>query len=72
MLKMLVEQPDKLSVEAAEDHTKTNTIKFVSKQDKNDIKRLIGKSGVNAQALRRWLTAVGARSDRRFIFDIEE
>ena len=69
MLRLCVEAPDDLSVTT---ESEGNTVRFVSVQRKEDVKRLVGKSGVNSQALRRWLMIVGARHDRRFIFEIKE
>ena len=69
LARVLVDNPDAVSVEAIEDE-KTTTLRL--KVAQSDVGRVIGIQGRNARAMRTLLHAVGAKSGRRTKFEIVE
>ncbi|MFQ5883160.1 MAG: KH domain-containing protein [Candidatus Methylomirabilales bacterium] len=69
LAKALVDNPDAVSVEAAEDE-KTTTLKL--KVAPPDLGRVIGKQGRTARAMRTLLHAAAAKSRRRAVLEIVE
>ena len=69
LARVLVDNPDAVSVEAIEDE-KTTTLRL--KVAQSDLGRVIGREGRNAGAMRTLLHAVGAKSGRRTKFEIVE
>jgi hypothetical protein len=65
----LVEQPEKLRIEEAEEE---GTQVFTLLLAQEDLGRIIGRHGKTAEALRTLLTAVGRRGDRRVNLRIRE
>lgn len=67
--KALVDQPQSVNVEEIQgDHTCVLKLKV----DKDDIGKIIGKRGANANAIRTLLDASGGKSNRRFVLEIIE
>ena len=67
--KALVDQPDSVTVEASEG---THTCVIKLKVAKEDIGKVIGKKGTNANAIRTILDAAGGKQNRRFVLEILE
>ena len=67
LARVLVDNPDAVSVEAIEDE-KTTTLRL--KVAQSDLGRVIGKQGRNVKAMRTLLHAVGAKSGRRTNLEI--
>ncbi|MCB1197245.1 MAG: KH domain-containing protein [Bdellovibrionota bacterium] len=65
----LVDEPQAVEVEeSVGEHTCVLKLKVA----KNDIGKIIGKRGANANAIRTLLDASGGKSNRRFILEIVE
>lgn len=67
--KALVDQPDEVSVEEAEG-THTSILKL--KVSKEDVGKVIGKKGTNANAIRTILDAAGGKQNKRYVLEILE
>ncbi len=70
IVKRLVDNPDKVSVE--ETTPDEHTIELSLKVDQSDIGKVIGKQGRNVNAMRTLLTAVGAKGKLRATLQIIE
>jgi predicted RNA-binding protein YlqC (UPF0109 family) len=70
ILKHLVDNPDKVSVE--ETTPDEHTIELKVRVDKNDIGKVIGKQGKTVIAMRTLLTAVGGKENHRAKLEILE
>jgi len=70
IVKQLVDNPDKVSVE--ESSPDEHTIELSLKVDQSDIGKVIGKQGRNVNAMRTLLTAVGAKGKQRATLQIIE
>ena len=70
IVKRLVDNPDKVSVE--ETTPDEHTIEISLKVDQSDIGKVIGKQGRNVNAMRTLLTAVGAKGKHRATLQILE
>ncbi len=70
IVKQLVDNPDKVSVE--EITHDEHTIELTLKVDQSDIGKVIGKHGRNVNAIRTLLTAVGAKEHYRATLQILE
>lgn len=70
IVKQLVDNPDKVSVE--ETTPDEHTIELSLKVDQSDIGKVIGKQGRNVNAMRTLLTAVGAKGKLRATLQIIE
>ncbi|MCB0271942.1 MAG: KH domain-containing protein [Bdellovibrionales bacterium] len=67
--KALVDQPDQVQVDEAQgEHTCVLKLRVA----KEDIGKVIGKKGANANAIRTLLDASGGKSNKRFILEILE
>ena len=67
--RVLVDQPDQVTVEAVEDES-TTTLRL--RVAPGDLGRVIGKQGRTAKAIRTLLHASAARSNRRAVLEILE
>lgn len=67
--RVLVDNPDQVSVESVEDETTTTLRLRVAPAD---LGRVIGKQGRTAKAIRTLLHASAARSNRRAVLEILE
>ncbi len=67
--KSLVDDADAVEVELV-DGTHTSVIKL--KVAKDDIGKVIGKKGANANAIRTILDAVGGKMNKRYVLEILE
>jgi hypothetical protein len=67
--KALVDKPDEVSVEEA---AGAYTIVMKLKVAKDDIGKVIGKRGANANAIRTILDAAGGKQNKRFVLEIVE
>ena len=67
--KALVDQPEAVSVEESEG---SHTCVIKLKVAKEDIGKVIGKKGTNANAIRTILDAAGGKQNRRFVLEILE
>lgn len=67
--KALVDRPDLVLVEEIQG-THTSVLKL--KVDKQDIGKIIGKKGANANAIRTILDASGGKENKRYILEIIE
>jgi len=68
IVKQLVDNPDKVSVE--ETTPDEHTIELNLKVDKSDIGKVIGKQGQNINAMRTLLYAVGGKENQRATLQI--
>lgn len=67
--KALVDKPEEVSVEESiGEHTSVLKLKVA----KDDVGKIIGKKGTNANAIRTILDASGGKHNRRFILEIIE
>jgi predicted RNA-binding protein YlqC (UPF0109 family) len=69
MAKALVDSPDQVTVEAAEED---NAMVLRLRVASSDVGRVIGKQGRTAKAMRTVLHAIAARSKRRAVLEILE
>ncbi|NJD69067.1 MAG: RNA-binding protein [Candidatus Methylomirabilota bacterium] len=69
MAKALVDSPDQVTVETAEED---NAMVLRLRVASSDVGRVIGKQGRTAKAMRTVLHAIAARSKRRAILEILE
>ena len=65
----LVDSPDDVEVNEEE---RSGDIVFYLKVKKEDLGKVIGKKGRTAKAIRTFISAVGARDNKRFYLDIVE
>lgn len=65
--KRLVDHPDHVS---AEQEQKDNSILIKLKVDQEDVGKVIGRRGRNAQSIRTLLAAIGAKQGKRAILEI--
>jgi predicted RNA-binding protein YlqC (UPF0109 family) len=68
LARLLVEDPDAVSVEQFEDDDGTVILELAVAED--DYGRIIGRGGRTAQALRTVIKAAAVREDRRVLVDI--
>jgi predicted RNA-binding protein YlqC (UPF0109 family) len=68
LAKNLVDFPDSVQVSIKTDEERKTIFSLQVK--KEDLGKVIGKEGKNAQAMRTLLTAVGAKAGKRAILDI--
>lgn len=69
MARALVDSPDQVTVEAAEED---NALVLRLRVASSDVGRVIGKQGRTAKAMRTVLHAIAARSKRRAVLEILE
>ncbi len=69
IVKALVDQPDQVQVEESSG-TQTSVIKLRVARD--DIGKVIGKRGANANAIRTILDAIGGKQNKRYVLEILE
>ena len=69
MARALVDSPDQVTVEAAEED---NAMVLRLRVASSDVGRVIGKQGRTAKAMRTVLHAIAARSKRRAVLEILE
>ncbi|RPH35072.1 KH domain-containing protein [bacterium] len=67
--KRLVDHPDRVSLEQEQ---KENSILIKLKVDQQDLGKVIGRKGRNAQSLRTLLAAVGAKDGKRAVLEIAD
>jgi len=67
--RLLVDEPDQVSIEQVEEDGATVFELTVAERD---LGKVIGKSGRTARALRNLLGAVGMKSNKRFVLEILE
>jgi len=68
VIKKLVDKPD--SVQLSQEENETNKVVFQLKVEKEDVGKVIGKKGRNANAVRILLSAIAAREGKRAILEI--
>ena len=69
IVKAIVDQPDEVMVtEIVGDHTTVLEVTVA----KNDMGKVIGKQGKNAQAIRTILSAAAGKARKRYILEIAE
>ena len=69
IVKALVDQPEKISIEEIEgEHTNVLELSVA----KSDMGMIIGKQGRNAQAIRTILSAAAGKTRKRYILEIVE
>ena len=68
IIKRLVDKPD--DVQLTQDENEMNKVVFQLKVEKEDIGKVIGKKGRNANAIRVLLSAIAAREGKRAILEI--
>ena len=68
VIKKLVDKPD--GVQLTQDENETNKVVFQLKVEKEDVGKVIGKKGRNANAVRILLSAIAAREGKRAILEI--
>ena len=69
IVQALVDQPDQVSVTEVEGG---HTVILELKVAKNDMGKVIGKQGRNAQAIRTILSAAGGKVQKRYVLEIVE
>jgi uncharacterized protein len=68
VIKKLVDKPD--GVQLTQEENETNKVVFQLKVEKEDVGKVIGKKGRNANAVRILLSAIAAREGKRAILEI--
>jgi len=69
VIQSVVDTPERVAVNPL--HTAQTTVFEVSVA-RRDIKKLVGRQGRTANALRRLLTSLGTRADRRYLLEVIE
>lgn len=69
VVKALVDKPEQVTVEES---VGTHTCVLKLRVAKEDIGKVIGKKGTNANAIRTILDAAGGKQNRRFVLEILE
>ena len=68
VVKRLVDKPD--SVQIVQDEKEANKVVFQLKVDAEDVGKVIGRKGRNANAVRTLLNAIAAREGKRAVLEI--
>ena len=69
MVRALVDHPDEVSVDAV---SGAQAVIFEVSVDPEDVRRVIGRKGRTADALRELMTNLGSKAGRRFLVEIVE
>ena len=70
MIKQLVDNPSRIKIQ--ESTPRDNTIELILEVDRDDVGKVIGKSGKNVNAIRTLLTAAGAKNKHRVTLQVLE
>jgi len=70
IIKQLVDNPTKIKIQ--ESIPRENTIELILEVDRDDVGKVIGKSGRNVNAIRTLLTAAGAKNKHRVTLQVLE
>lgn len=70
MIKQLVDNPSKIKIQQST--PRDNTIELILEVDRDDVGKVIGKSGRNVNAIRTLLTAAGAKNKHRVTLQVLE
>jgi len=70
LIKQLVDDPTKIKIQ--ESTPRDNTIELILEVDRDDVGKVIGKSGRNVNAIRTLLTAAGAKNKHRVTLQVLE
>ena len=70
IIKQLVDNPTKIKIQ--ESIPRDNTVELILEVDRDDVGKVIGKSGRNVNAIRTLLTAAGAKNKHRVTLQVLE
>ena len=70
IIKQLVDNPSKIKIQQST--PRDNTIELILEVDRDDVGKVIGKSGRNVNAIRTLLTAAGAKNKHRVTLQVLE